>query len=167
MSDQVLKELGVIDESAPPNIARKRVAEIQSRFGLTDSEIAKATDANPRTVARWRTNPGGERISRYDERIEQLVEIIDALEAVLHDDPKGVRQFLKSKNHYLDGARPLNLLGAGRYNEVRAAITKRRGAEPPTKKVPVRSKAANAAPHNGRSGDVEAQQRNSSLQSLT
>lgn len=128
--DDALKALGVIAEgSAPLSEARMRVAELHTRFGLTDREIAKATDADPRTVARWRLHSGPQRASRYDEPLERLLEIVDALEPVL-GDPQAVRTFLCSRNRHLDGARPLNLLGAGRYREVREAITRRRAGEP-------------------------------------
>lgn len=133
--DDVLRDLGVIDEeTAPLSEARMRVAELHNVYRLTDSEIAKATDADPRTVARWRTQSGLQRASRYDKPIERLLEIVDALRPILGDDPKAVRDFLRGKNRYLDGARPLNLLGAGRYTEVREAITRRRGNDPVRRK---------------------------------
>jgi hypothetical protein len=133
--NDALRDLGVIgEEVAPLSEARLRVAELRDVYGLTDTEIAKATDADPRTVARWRSQDGLQRASRYDKPIERLLEIIDALRPILGNDPRAVREFLRGKNRYLDGARPLNLLGAGRYVEVREAITQRRGGDPVRKK---------------------------------
>jgi transcriptional regulator with XRE-family HTH domain len=146
-----LEELGVIPDEPQISEARLRVAELRSRYGLSDSDIAKATDASARQVARWREQTGTRRASRYDERIEQLFEIIDALEMVLHDDPKGVKDFLKGKNRYLNNARPLNLLGAGRYDEVREAITRRRAGQPVPKEKPARRKAVTPKPRGDQS----------------
>jgi uncharacterized protein (DUF2384 family) len=129
MTSRALIEMGVLEEERTLSDARLQVAELAGRYGLTDSEIAKATDASPRTVARWREQTGPQRASRYDERIEQLIEIAHALEEVL-PDAQSVRTYLISRNRYLDGARPVNLLGAGRYREVREAIARRRAHDP-------------------------------------
>ena len=161
--DDVLKDLGVIDEDESPlSEGRMRIAELRDRFGLSDSDIAKATDADPRTVARWRSQKGLQRASRYDQPIERLLEIIDALEPIL-EDPKAVREFLRGKNRRLDGARPINLLGAGRYTEVREAITQARGQQSVPKKKRARSlstsKPAGTDQFGGSSGARSSRQR--------
>lgn len=143
MTSKALIDLGVLDEQHTLSDARTQVARLAQRYRLTDSEIAKATDASPRTVTRWREQTGPQRASRYDQRIEQLIEIAEALEEVLAD-PNSVRTYLIRPNKYLGSAVPINLLGAGLYTTVRKAIADRRGEEPPGKRTRQPSSARRA-----------------------
>lgn len=117
---------GVVSEGrgAPP--ARNRVWQLGMAYGLSDVEIAKATDANPRTVGRWRAQTDFERGSRYDARLTALLQVIDGLEAFLPKEM--VRQWLTEPNRFLDGARPVNLLGAGLLDNVLQAVEQAREA---------------------------------------
>jgi hypothetical protein len=120
-SSSILAELGVIDDTEMHHgNPRARVAELREVYKLTDGEIATATSADRRSVSRWRTRPQAVRTSRYDEKIEELLDVVDELRRVL--TPEQTSTFLRSRNRHLDRARPLQLLGAGRHEEVRQAI---------------------------------------------
>jgi hypothetical protein len=104
------------------------VRYLRSDVGLTETDLADATGASTRTVRRW-TNSGEDlqRDPNYAQQIDDLhavvVELRDSLTA------KGIRQWLRSRNRYLKGARPIDLLREGRFDAVyEAAIAFRDGA---------------------------------------
>jgi tetratricopeptide (TPR) repeat protein len=122
--NQALHDLGVIADDSPAGEtpSRERVHELRERYGLLDQDIARATDATPRTVARWRTSTSPRRLSRFDAKLDALFELIDEVEPLVGGDPHAVRTLLTKRNRKLDGRRPIDLLGDGDYHRIRQAF---------------------------------------------
>jgi Protein of unknown function (DUF2384) len=138
-------EAGEQQGRAPGNVtpelrARlKRLAEWQERFvvarglgerlrllvafGLSDHDIAKAVpDAGERSVRRWRTDgPPTTRAAQRWEPIDDLCATVGYLIANATLDEAGIVSWLRSRNAALDHQRPLDVLGEGRFEDVRAA----------------------------------------------
>jgi hypothetical protein len=94
------------------------VRYLRRNTGLTEADLADATGASTRTVRRWtalETDPQ----NRFVTQIDDLLAIVKMLEDSL--TPKGTRQWLRSRNGYLSGARPIDHLREGRFAEVREA----------------------------------------------
>lgn len=85
-------------------------------FGVTQVDIAAATQVSDRAVRAWRT--GDIRPDRYD-RLAQLRDLVLLLSDSL--TARGVGQWLHAKNRLLDGERPIELLAKECYAEVRRA----------------------------------------------
>ena len=85
-------------------------------FGVTQLDIAAATQVSDRAVRGWRT--GDIRPDRYD-RLAQLRDLVLLLSDSL--TARGVGQWLHAKNRLLGGERPIDLLAKERYDEVRRA----------------------------------------------
>jgi hypothetical protein len=128
------------NEVTPELRARlKRLAEWQERFvaarglgerlrllvafGLSDHDIAKAVpDAGARSVRRWRTDgPPTTRAAQRWEPIDDLCATVGYLLANATYDEEGIVSWLRSRNAALDHQRPLDVLGEGRFEDVRAA----------------------------------------------
>jgi len=117
----------------------KRLAEWQERFvaarglgerlrllvafGLSDHDIAKAVpNAGARSVRRWRTDgPPTTRAAQRWEPIDDLCATVGYLLANATYDEEGIVSWLRSRNAGLDHQRPLDVLGEGRFEDVRAA----------------------------------------------
>lgn len=117
----------------------KRLAEWQERFvtarglaerlrllvafGLSDHDIAKTVpDAGARSVRRWRTEgaPTTRAAQRW-EPIDDLCATVGYMLANATYDEEGIVSWLRSRNAGLDHQRPLDVLGEGRFEDVRAA----------------------------------------------
>lgn len=85
-------------------------------FGVTQRDVAAATNVSDRAVRGWRT--GGIHAEPYD-RLQDLRGIVLILSDSL--TPRGVGQWLHARNRLLDGARPIDLLAEGRVDDVRQA----------------------------------------------
>ena len=86
--------------------------------------IALATGADTRTVERWRA--GAAPRARYAARVDELRAILAILGERLSDAER--RAWLESRNPALDWRRPAELLGEGRFDDVRAAAEVSRAA---------------------------------------
>lgn len=82
-------------------------------FGVTQLDIAAATQVTDRAVRGWRS--GDIRPDRYD-RLARLRDLVLLLSDSL--TPRGVGQWLHAQNRLLDGQRPVDLLAADRYEVV-------------------------------------------------
>ena len=80
---------------------------MSSSSGLADSRLGR--------IAARATQPQ----ARYARQIDDLKAIVDEL----HDSltPKGIRQWLRARNRYLGGARPIDLLREGHFDRVNHA----------------------------------------------
>jgi len=94
---------------------------------LTEADLADGTGASTRTVRRWiAAKPTEDREPRYARQIDDLRTIVQELEESL--TPKGIRQWLRARNRYLDGERAIDLLREGQFRKVReAALAFREG----------------------------------------
>jgi hypothetical protein len=92
-------------------------------FGLSDHDIAKAVpNAGARSVRRWRTEgPPTTRAAQRWEPIDDLWATVGYLLANATYDEEGIVAWLRSRNAGLDDQRPLDVLGEGRFEDVRAA----------------------------------------------
>ncbi|HKG04345.1 MAG TPA: hypothetical protein VKB03_14305 [Conexibacter sp.] len=92
-------------------------------FGLSDHDIAKAVPgAGARSVRRWRTEgPPTTRAAQRWEPIDDLCATVGFLLANATYDEEGIVAWLRSRNAALDHQRPLDVLGGGQFEAVRAA----------------------------------------------
>jgi transcriptional regulator with XRE-family HTH domain len=97
------------------------VRYLRRETGLTEADLADATGASTRTVRRWlAAEPEtAERGPHSAQQIDDLRTIVEELEDSL--TPKGIRQWLRARNRYLKGARPIDELRAGEFERVHEA----------------------------------------------
>ena len=84
--------------------------------GVVDTaDIARVSDANPRSVSRWKAR---EAIPRRDaeERLLELRAVVDLVRRVMRDD--AARLWMRSPNADLDYEKPLDLVASGNYQRV-------------------------------------------------
>jgi hypothetical protein len=89
---------------------------IRHDIGLTEADVAAATGADERSVRRWL---GQTRPIRHERQIDDLRAVVQLLAETL--TPEGIRQWLRGRNRYLKGERPLDVLARGQYNRVHEA----------------------------------------------
>lgn len=109
----------------PPALA-ERIARVHSstdavrimrrEIGLTEADVAIATGADERSVRRWL---GDTRPIRHERQIDDLRAIVQLLAETL--TAEGIRQWLRARNRYLKGERPLDALARGEYSRVQEA----------------------------------------------
>ncbi|TVS77912.1 DUF2384 domain-containing protein [Mycobacterium helveticum] len=97
-------------------VEASEIVDALKPFGVTQVDVAGATQVTDRAVRGWRT--GDIRPDRYD-RLAQLRDLVLLLSDSL--TPRGVGQWLHAGNRLLDGERPIDLLANDRYEEVRGA----------------------------------------------
>jgi hypothetical protein len=87
---------------------------------LTQREIAHMTGADERSVRRWLASHDSIKIQRrYIRVIDDLRDLLGILESTLPDEQ--FARWLRARNRYLRGARPLDLIAEGHYERVREA----------------------------------------------
>lgn len=101
-----------LDRAVEPD----EIVDALRSFGVTQRDVAAATNVSDRAVRAWRT--GGIHAESYD-RLQDLREIVLMLSDSL--TPRGVGQSIRARSRLLDGARPIDLLAARRVDEVRRA----------------------------------------------
>lgn len=101
-----------LDRAVEPD----EIVEALRPFGVSQRDVAAATNVSDRAVRAWRT--GGIHAEPYD-RLQDLREIVLILADSL--TPRGVGQWLHARTRLLAGARPIDLLAAGRIDQVRRA----------------------------------------------
>lgn len=89
--------------------------------------LARATGAHPRTVERWRAGAVPRR-RQFTGRLAELRGVLDLLGPGLSRATQSA--WLNATSAYLDGRRPIDLLAAGRIDEVRGAAIAYSGGEP-------------------------------------
>lgn len=84
--------------------------------GVVDTaDIARVSDANPRSVSRWRAHEAVPR-REAEERLLELRAVVELARRVMHDD--AARLWMRSPNADLDYEKPLDLVAAGSYQRV-------------------------------------------------
>lgn len=83
------------------------------------ADLARVSDTNPRSVARWRTDAATPR-REAEERLLELRAVVDLAKRVLRDD--AARFWLRSPNPDLSYDKPLDLIAAGEYQRVIALL---------------------------------------------
>lgn len=101
---------------APSSLARVRY--LRGDVGLTEVELADATGASTRTVRRWTKADDADlqRGPNYSQQIDDLYAVVNELRESLTG--KGIRQWLRSRNRYLKGERPIDMLRKGQFQDV-------------------------------------------------
>ncbi len=97
----------------------KKLERVSSKLEMDQAEIARAIEANPRTVARWLqgyTEPRPD--SR--ERLLELIAVLERLSGVLQ--PDAGHDWLFTPNALLDNHKPVELLRDRKYRQVLGAI---------------------------------------------
>jgi ribosome-binding protein aMBF1 (putative translation factor) len=107
--------------SAPLEVAPHRIVDqVCADFGLSDADIARALEANPRTVDRWRT---GETYPQREtrQRLHELLELDRHLRETF-DTPEAIKRWLHESSRYLGGLTPADAVRVGRFDRVEAAL---------------------------------------------
>jgi transcriptional regulator with XRE-family HTH domain len=87
---------------------------------LTQREIARMTGADERSVRRWLASRDSIKIQqRYTRVIDDLRDLLGILGSTLPDEQ--FARWLRARNRYLHGARPLDVIAKGQYEQVREA----------------------------------------------
>lgn len=79
------------------------------------ADLARVSDTNPRSVARWKAEAATPR-REAEERLLELRAVVDLARRVMRDD--AARFWLRSPNPDLGYEKPLDLIAAGHYQRV-------------------------------------------------
>ena len=96
----------------------EKLERASSKLEMDQAEIARAIDANPRTVARWLQ--GTEPRPDARERLLELIAVLEHLSGVLQ--PDAGHDWLFTPNALLDHHKPVDLLRDRKYRDVLGAI---------------------------------------------
>ena len=83
------------------------------------TDLARVSEANPRSVARWRTQETTPRRGA-EERLLELRAVVDLARSVMTDE--AARFWMRSPNRDLGYEKPLDLVTAGEYQRVIALL---------------------------------------------
>lgn len=103
----------ILDRAVEPD----EIVTALRRYGLTQQDIATATDVSPKSVTAWKSGKGI-RTGAYD-RLTEVRDIVRELQDSL--TPRGVGQWFRARNRVLDGRRPIDALNEGDVEAVRTA----------------------------------------------
>lgn len=79
------------------------------------ADLARVSDTNPRSVARWKAQEATPRRDA-EERLLELRAVVDLARKVMRDD--AARFWMRSPNPDLGYEKPLDLVSEGRYQRV-------------------------------------------------
>ncbi len=97
------------------NVIARKLETLQKKGAMKATDVADALGIRPETVSRW--NQGKAFPQPEAERALLDLEYIVDLLADLYQ-PNEARMWLLSRQRLLDGARPIDLIKAGRADEV-------------------------------------------------
>ena len=98
----------------------RAVEQLESELGLSQNDLARTLDTNPRTIGRWRAG----RTYPQQEARRRLIALL-GLQHHLSEtfsSSEEVRAWLHTENRYLGGLTPADALRAGRIDRVEAAL---------------------------------------------
>ena len=96
-----------------------RVEQAAAKIDLGRGDLARALDANPRTLLRWLNDETVPRAEKK-ERMLEAIAVFDRLSATL--TPAAAHDWLYTPNAALDHHKPIDLLRAGEFRQVLGAI---------------------------------------------
>jgi uncharacterized protein (DUF2384 family) len=96
---------------------------IAGLYGLSLRELCRATSKEYETVRKTPDSPA------LQELLAQLYRIWDIAFEVLNEDEPAVKRWLHRPNRGLDRARPIDLLGPERIDELEEAVKRLRSAD--------------------------------------
>jgi putative toxin-antitoxin system antitoxin component (TIGR02293 family) len=79
------------------------------------ADLARVSDTNPRSVARWKSREAAPRRDA-EERLLELRAVVDLARRVMNDD--AARFWMRSPNPDLSYEKPLDVVAAGQYQRV-------------------------------------------------
>ena len=79
------------------------------------ADLARVSDTNPRSVARWKSQAAAPR-REAEERLLELRAVVDLARRVMNDD--AARYWMRSPNSDLAYHKPLDVVAAGQYQRV-------------------------------------------------
>ena len=79
------------------------------------ADLARVSETNPRSVARWRSQESAPR-REAEERLLELRAVVELARSVMRDD--AARFWMRSPNRDLGYDKPLDLIAAGQYQRV-------------------------------------------------
>ena len=79
------------------------------------SDLARVSDTNPRSVARWKAAAATPR-REAEERLLELRAVVDLARRVMRDD--AARFWMRSPNPDLGYEKPIDLIASGQYQRV-------------------------------------------------
>ena len=82
---------------------------------VNTADLARVSDTNPRSVARWKADAATPRRDA-EERLLELRAVVDLARRVMRDD--AARFWMRSPNPDLGYEKPLDLIAAGQYQRV-------------------------------------------------
>ena len=82
---------------------------------LDTADLARVSDTNPRSVARWKAQETAPR-REAEERLLELRAVVDLARRVMRDE--AARFWMRSPNPDLGYEKPLDLIAAGHYQRV-------------------------------------------------
>ena len=85
--------------------------------GFSEDELVRATGASARSMRRWISEGVDPARGGYEDRIDDLRAINEILVTAYSADL--ARSWLKARNRLLDYERPIDVLAAGRFDDVR------------------------------------------------
>lgn len=85
------------------------------------ADLARVSDTNPRSVARWKAEAATPRRDA-EERLPELRAVVDLARRVMRDDT--ARFWMRSPNPDLGYEKPLDVIAAGQYQRVVAELTR-------------------------------------------
>ena len=83
------------------------------------TDLARVSEANPRSVARWRTQETTPRRGA-EERLLELRAVVDLARSVMTDE--AAKFWMRSPNRDLGYEKPLDLVATGEYQRVIALL---------------------------------------------
>jgi Protein of unknown function (DUF2384) len=102
-------------ESAPYRI----IDQVSADLGLPIPELARALDADPRTVERWRSGTYPQRETR--QRLADLQNLHFHLRDTFTTS-EALKEWVHNPNRYLGGLTPADAIRVGRFDRVEAAL---------------------------------------------
>jgi Protein of unknown function (DUF2384) len=97
----------------------ERVESAATKIELGRGELARALDANPRTLLRWLNDESVPRVEAKERMFEALA-VFDRLSSTL--TPPAAHDWLFTPNGTLGYHKPIDLLRAGEFRQVLGAI---------------------------------------------
>jgi len=79
------------------------------------ADLARVSETNPRSVARWRSQESAPR-REAEERLLELRAVVELARRVMRDD--AARFWMRSPNRDLGYDKPLDLIASGQYQRV-------------------------------------------------
>jgi transcriptional regulator with XRE-family HTH domain len=101
------------------SVYARTLERLEEKAGLTYEDIARVVGSSPRSISRWARGDADPR-SRSRDRLLETSAVVNELSGVL--TPEAAHVWLFTPNPFLDFDRPIDLVSAGQYRRVLAAI---------------------------------------------